>query len=215
MRYLLTLILALLFVVPIHATTLTFGVAPSMIGSPIGPGEIDFHSNDLNGIVLTGQPMSLDVIFANDVLMRVGMLEPQKFWVSLIFSTSSHTAVGAAGPTTGYLLYPGLVQADPTVIGGRGYSDTGMFGIGLGNMLPDLSRSAFIDLAGVHFDTSMPNAAGFTITDVNLRFSIMPGWDVVRFGTIAQLPEPSSLMLLPFGLVGIVLMKRRGGRPLW
>jgi len=96
MRYLLMLSLALLFAVPVHATTVTFTVDPAMIGGLIGPSEFDFHSSQLNGTMLNGQAMSLDTIFANDVLMRFGLLDPSRLWVSLAFQTIANTAIDAA-----------------------------------------------------------------------------------------------------------------------
>lgn len=208
MRISLVLALAFLFVVPVQATTITFTVDPALTGSFIKNSQYDFHSSDLNGTPLNGQAMSIDAIFANNILARVGMFYPNWYWVNLIFTTSATTGVGHGGAVTGFLLNPDG-QITSTIGGcGGGYADNGWFTIGCGTMRTDTTVTNYIDLSGTHFDTTFTNAPA-TITDTVMRITTFGGHNPIMFGTAAQLPEPSSLALLPLGLIGLVLVKRK------
>jgi len=182
-----------------------FTVPLGKIGTPIqGPGSVDLSSSDLNGTVLAGQSLSLDLMFTNDVLARVGLVDASAFGLLLIIDTNAETFPGFVGTTTGYLLDPSRGQFGSTQVAGRSDSCCpGSLAAGLVSFASDNLAGAQIgDISGVHFDTSLPNN-GFVITDVELAFVFNSPYDGVEFGSAQQLPEPSTLGLT---LAGVLLI---------
>ena len=193
--------------------TVQFTVAPANIGTLIqGPVDIDFFSSGLNGTVLAGQSLSLDLVLDNDVLARLFLLDPSTFGIGLDIHTNAGTFPGFAGPSTGYLLDANGNQFGGTQVAGRGASDDGTFVMGLVSFtLGNLGGAQAVDISGVHFDTSLPDD-GFVITDAQLRFSFNTATDRAEFGTAQQLPEPSTKGLTLAGALVIALTAWRSRR---
>ena len=182
------IVLLLSSTAPAAATTVTFPVGAGQIGPDL-TGDIDLFSSSLNGVTLSKQSMSLDLLLAQDVLARILFGDIS---VALTIQTNTAGSPGFAGATSGFLFGPkGAALHSPLAAGGAAASD-GTFSIGL----VDLSAllSGVIDVAGVHFDTTFPDN-GSLITGARLRFSVNPDVSLV-FGTAAQLPEPATAVLL-------------------
>src|SRR5258705_9250002 len=112
--------------------TVQFTVAAANIGTPIqGPVDFDLFSSGLNGTVVAGQSLSLDLVLDNDVLARLFLVDPGTFAIGLNLHTNAGIFPGFAGPTTGYLLDASGNQFGGTQIAGRGAGDDGTFGMGL------------------------------------------------------------------------------------
>jgi hypothetical protein len=193
---------------------LEFTVPPGNIGTTIqGPGTfVDLFSSGLNGTVLAGQSLSLDLVLSNDVLARLFLADPGGFGLGLTFVTNAATFPGFAGPTTGFLLDSSGNQFGDTQVAGRADGCCpGFVSIGLVSFTSsNLEGAEAVDISGVHFDTSLPNT-GFVITDSQLRFGLNSPDDGVTFGTAQQLPEPSTLGLTLAGalMIGLAGMLRR------
>jgi hypothetical protein len=193
--------------------TVQFTVGTASIGTPIqGPGTVDLFSSGLNGTVLAGQSLSLDLLLSNDVLARLFLPDPGTFGIGLTIYTNAGTFPGFTGPTTGYLLNSSGSQFGGTQDAGRADGNDGTFDMGLVSFTSgNLAGANVIDISGVHFDTSFPNN-GFVITDAQFRFTFNGASDGVEFGTAKQLPEPSSLWLILIGTPMIALIGWRSSR---
>jgi hypothetical protein len=209
------LLLGILIALPAigRCDAVEFTVNPASIGTLIqGPGNIDLFSSGLNGTVLAGQSISLDLLFSNDVLARLFLSDPSSFGVELSIHTSAGTFPGFSGPTTGYLLDSNGSQFGGTQDAGRAEGQDGTFDMGLVSFTSgNLAGAQIMDISGVHFDTSFPNN-GFVITDAQFRFTFNSADDGVEFGTAKQLPEPSSLWLILIGTPMIAAVVRRSRR---
>jgi hypothetical protein len=208
-------LLGILIALPAMALcdTVQFTVNAANIGTPIqGPGNIDLFSSDLNGTVLAGQSLSLDLLLSNDVLARLFLPDPGTFGIGLTIYTNAGTFPGFTGPTTGYLLDPQGNQFGGTQVAGRAAGDDGTLDVGLVSFTSsNLGGAQVFDISGVHFDTSMPNN-GFVITNAELLFSFDSANDSVEFGTAKQLPEPSTSGLILVGTLMVALIPWRSRR---
>src|SRR6266851_8896269 len=86
------LLLGILIALPAigRCDTVEFTVNPASIGTLMqGPGNIDLFSSGLNGTVLAGQSISLELLFSNDVLARLFLSDPSSFGVELSIHTSA------------------------------------------------------------------------------------------------------------------------------
>jgi hypothetical protein len=193
--------------------TVPFTVNPANIGTPIqGPGSVDFFSSGLNGTVLAGQSLSLDLLLSNDVLARLFLLDPGTFGIELTIYTNAGTFPGFTGPTTGYLLDPKGNQFGGSQDAGRADGSDGTLDVGLVSFTSsNLEGAQVFDISGVHFDTSLPSN-GFVITNAELLFSLNSASDSVEFGTAKQLPEPSTSGLILVGVLMIALIAWRSRR---
>jgi hypothetical protein len=196
---------------PAGAITVNFAVDPALIGV-VGSSDVDLFSPNLNGIVLQGQTLSLDLVLTDAVLARHFLLTPDQLGVLLNVHTNASTFPGNAGPTTGFLLHPDGTPLHAPIIAGRAQGDDGTFSMGLVSFTPALLGGAnVVDISGVHFDTTFPDT-GFVVTDAQLRFSIHSG-NRIEFGTAEQLPEHASLVLLLIGTLGALLLHRQLREP--
>jgi len=190
-----------------RSDTLTFTINPADTGVVFSPGPIDLFSSNLNGTVVAGQSVSLDLVFNDDLLARLFLTDPQAFGIELNIHTNAGTFPGFAGPTTGFLLGPNGQQITDTQGAGRSDGSDGSFAVGLeGFTSASFGGAQAIDISGVHFDTSFP-PTGFVVTDAQLRFSLNSTANGVEFGTEQQLPEPSTLLLLGIGALSVGLVK--------
>jgi len=208
-------ILGILIALPAigRCDTVQFTVNPANIGTLIqGPGTVDLFSSGLNGTVLAGQSLSLDLQLSNEVLARLFLPDPGTFGIGLTIYTNAGTFPGFTGPTTGYLLDPKANQFGGTQAAGRADGSDGTLDVGLVSFTSsNLEAAQVFDISGVHFDTSFPNN-GFVITDARLQFSFNSASDSVEFGTAKQLPEPSTSGLILVGTLVIALVVWRSRR---
>jgi hypothetical protein len=204
------LVMVTLLTGPAGATTVNFAVDPALIGV-VGSSDVDLFSPNLNGIVLQGQTLSLDLVLTDAVLARL-FLTTDQLGVLLNVHTNAGTFPGNAGPTTGFLLNPHGTPLHAPIIAGRAQSDHGTFSTGLVSFTAALLGGAnVVDISGAHFDTTFPNT-GFVVTDAQLRFSIHSE-NRIEFGTAAQLPEHATLVLLLIGTLGALLLHRQLREP--
>lgn len=184
------------------ADTIIFATRPSQIGFVRQPGYIDIDSPDLNGLVLSGQHLSLDLSLGGDVLARTWMLTPNQFCVLLMVFTDAPSFPGQAGASTGFLLDSNGQQIIPARIAGREDADDGSFGLGLVSFTAkDFNGVGVLDIGGAHFDTLFPDT-GYTVTNSVMRLGFW-GENRMELGTVEQLPEPSSLMTVLIGIGGM------------
>jgi hypothetical protein len=177
------------------ADTVEFPVAPSLTGIPLS-SPVDLFSSDLNGTVLSGQTLSLDLILANDVLARIPFVGG---FISVAVFTNAETNPGFAGPTTGFPLDAAGDEIGTPQVAGRAEGSNGFFSMGI-----PVGSGSFFDISGVHFDTTFP-ATGFVVTNTELLIDV-PGPNTIELGTEQQLPEPGTVMLVG---VGFALIWRR------
>ncbi len=202
MRYLFAVVFAVLFVAPLQATTVVFNVPPSQTAVPLTNIELDLFSSGLNGTIFSGQALSLDLTFGDGVVGRMNLVDPMFFDVLLIVSTTGGSSPNFASGS-GYLLdESGAAVGNPQVAG-----IVPSLAVGLVSFTPATLHLG--GYSGVHIDALTLNS-GATITNAKLRFELFD--NRIEFGTPAQLPEPSSLALLPLGLIGIVVAGKRRKR---
>jgi hypothetical protein len=193
-----------------------FTVDPANIGTLYETGSVDVSSSGLNGTVLAGQSLSLDLVLSNDVLARLLLSDPGLFGVTLSIDTNAGTFPGFAGTTTGSLLDPNGNEIGSAQVAGRGASSGGSFLMGLASFTSaNLAGEHALDISGVHFDTSFPDT-GYTVTGAKLGFTnegfggLGGDGDSIQFGTAQQLPEPSIFWELAVSVLVIAVMKANG-----
>ena len=195
---------ALLLLVPVgsvSASPITLEVNPSIVNQPptVGFFEFDFFFGDqLNGIRLNGQSVSVDFVFANDILARVLNAEGALSFDALLdLSTNAGTFPGFFGSdSTGFLLDPGGMPMHAPLDSewvGRAASSDGSLIVGL---FPQVHN---FDMSGVHYDLTLPST-GYVVTGGHIRLASNRTWESIQFGTAAQLPEPSTLTLFAASL---------------
>lgn len=184
------------------ATTILLTVPSSLVDQPPTPGpfHVDFlFGDELDGIVLSGQSLSLDLIFADGILARIlGDADELAFSPSLGIQTDAGTFPGFAGAgSTGFLLAPdGSPLHDPLPPGlvGQTASSSGQFSVGL---FPQIRN---FDMSGIHFDVTLPST-GHKVTGGRLRLTNNSRDLRADFGTVAQLPDTAP----HFWLISLVL----------
>lgn len=188
-----------------RCNTVRFTVDPANIGVFYEGGSVDLFSSDLNGTVLAGQSLALDLVLSEAVLARIFPSNPSAFGILLNVHTNAPTFPGFAGPTTGFVLGPDGHQLGDSQIAGRSAGSDGTFAMGLVSFMSDRQ----FDMSGVHFDTRFPET-GYIVTNAQLRFSLNVPDNGLIFGTAAQLPEPSTSWGLIEALVLIISFSVRG-----
>jgi hypothetical protein len=163
--------------------TVHFPIDPGNIGTAFAGKSVDLFSAGLNGTLLTGQKLSLDLIFSNKVLAKLFLSYPEAFGIELIVHTNAGTFPGFAGLTTGYLLDRNGKRYGDIQSAGRADGSDGTLSVGLVSFTTDSLKSAkMIDISGVHFDTTVPDN-GYVITGAYLRFSLNSVYDRIEFRT--------------------------------
>jgi hypothetical protein len=183
--------------------TVQFAVNPADIGTVFRGGSVDLFSSGLNGTVVSGQALSLDLVLSGSVLARLYATDPAALGVELEIYTNAAGAPGFAGPTTGFLLAPNGSQFGGSQVAGGADGSNGTFEVGLVSFAPgNLNGESIFDISGAHFDITLPSG-GYTVTNAELLFSLNASDNGLEFGTAQQLSEPSTLLmsLLGFGIV--------------
>ncbi|MEO7132803.1 MAG: hypothetical protein ABI024_01150 [Vicinamibacterales bacterium] len=222
-RLLLASVLTLGGALPSFASSIaiTLTVPPELIGKTLDPwaGAVVL-GYELNGIVLNGQSLSLDLKFGNDIVARVAGFGG--FYSILFIQTNADTFPGLAGDAEPVCDYTAThcytlennnppidrasgfrIATDGTPLGSAVATPTymdidGSLSLGL---FPGYDRA---DMSGVHYELRLPTT-GYQITGGSLRLV-----GVSQFGTAAQLPDPASaLLLFGMGLTGIIAVRRR------
>lgn len=174
-------------------------VDPGIVGQP-SAGRFHFPFNELNGVTLSGQAFSSHFVFADDILGR--LLFVNDFFVGLTVQTNASSFPGFAGSgPTGFLLAPDGTPLDAPIGAGRAASSDGRFSVGLSILPASLGKNA-VDMEGVHFDLLFPGT-GFVVTGAEIQLNVNAP-STIQFGTAAQLPEHSALILLALSL-GVLL----------
>ena len=177
---------------------ITLPVDPGIVGQPRS-GTFDFHFDDLNGVTLSGQSFSSDLVFADSNLARLSL--QSELSVSLIIQTDASGPPGFAGSgPTGFLLAPDGTPLDAPIAAGRASSSDGSFSVSFSILPATLGNAAHME--GVHFTMVFPTT-DFVVTGAEVRL-IVNAPSTIQFGTAAQLPEPSTSVLLALS-VGSVL----------
>jgi hypothetical protein len=183
-----------------HATLVTFTVDPALIGPPISTIFYDVFSTGLNGTPLNGQHLSLDLVYADDVLARVqgssrtGML--------LVLSTNApfhcqefpgfgtlcgnYPGFPVTQTQTGYMLAPDGGPLQAPVAEGGAMSNDGDLAVGIDRPIP----GGNYETSGLHLDFGLPDSDS-EVTGAKLRL-VTDG--TVQFGTAAQLSDGDSLI---------------------
>jgi hypothetical protein len=81
------------------ADTLQFTVPLADIGPTFVSGNITLFSSDLDGTVLAGQSLSLDLVLANTDLARLFLSSPGLFGIEMTIQTNAGTFPGFVGTT--------------------------------------------------------------------------------------------------------------------
>jgi len=199
----------------VDATTIEFQVPFQRIGPVLtgGSASADLLSSGLNGVMFQGQTLSLDFVLADDVLARMFRSPTTSIDVQLATNATGSPGIPSSLPT-GFLIGRDGVRASNTVMGtwSQFFVPDGsvfMF-LNLGVTVVDLNVpasyccSGAFEMSGVHFDVTLPNT-GFVITATHLR--LFDGFKL-QFGTAAQLPEPSTLLLLLIGVPTVLVLDR-------
>jgi PEP-CTERM motif len=194
------------------ADTVEFSVDPANIGAVYaGHVDVDLFSSDLNGTALGNKTLSLNLVFNDDVLARLLLSDPPGLGVALELLTLGEGPLAFDGPSTGFLLDANGNQVGDTQVAGEAFvlGPSDGFDVGLVSFNSDnLGGTNKVDISGAHFDISFP-ANGFVVTSAKLRFALSSDYNSLEFGTAQELPEPSSLLLLGSGLIGLVGLGRR------
>ena len=207
------LISAVVLVSPaiVRCDSVQFIVPQSDIGTPIRGGSVvNLSSSDLNGTVLSGQTLPLDLVLSNNNLARLGMNAPGQFGILLILDTNAATFPGFAD-ATGYLLDSSGNQFGAIQVAGGSDCSCGSLAVGLVSFSSgNLEGNNSVDTSGVHFNITLPNN-GYDVTNAELVYEPGSIYNSVQFGTAQQLSEPSSMVLT---LIGIGLIARIAKRQL-
>jgi hypothetical protein len=205
--WLLLIMLTVLAATPALATPILLPVNPAFIGQPTS-ANVFFPTTALNGTTLAGQPFSLDLLFADDILARLRI--DQVVFAGLVVQTTAEAFPGFAGPgPTGFLLLPdGTPLTDP-IGAGRAASSDGRFIVGFDQSLFHGNETSHIDIAGAHLQLQFPDT-GYSVTGAQFLLQVADPAKI-HFGTAAQLnvPEPATWLLLGSGLAGLVAWRSR------
>lgn len=197
----------LTFAIFTKADTLHFTVAPADIGPTFLSGNVALFSPGLDGTVLSGQSLSLDLVLANTDLARLFLGTPSLFGIAMNLQTNAGTFPGFVGTTVGFLLNPNGSKLGQFQFAGRADSSDGSTSFGLFSFTSaNLGDGDVFDISGVHFDTTLPDS-GFVITNAELVFTLEApdSGNGFEFGTAQQLPEPGTLLLLALAIVLMIV----------
>jgi len=201
------LLLGVLLASPVigWADAVNFTVPPSDFGTIFAGGSVDLFSSSLDGTVLSGQSLSLDVLLSDSVLAHIQAVDPNSFGVNLEIFTNAPAGPGFAGPTTGFLLDSNGNQFGSTLTAGRSDGSDGSFSMGLVLFTSaDLEDEINFEISGAEFATELPST-GYAITGAELIFTLGNHNRMAFVDPGRNVPEPSTAMLTLVGLFAVLL----------
>src|SRR6059058_5166754 len=189
--------------VPAHATPITIDLGPP--GRVTGEKIVSF--SDLNDLQLSGQTLSLDLVFSGNSFVRLFKSTNSTFLLLPMLDVFGAGTIN--NPTgSGYLFdKAGKPISSVTSFGGSVTTDPGgeEFRLGLGGFFPLLADGAFPpDIYGAHLDITLPDASAFDVTGG--EFGLFPNasqrWhDQFQIGDV-----PDSGCTLVLALIAVVLL---------
>src|SRR5262245_15831341 len=205
-----------------RATSVTLPIDPALIGSPgppLGFGtNLNFAFGDLAGTQLSGQLISVDFKFANDLSVWVtnstsfGAINPILIvntnapfdcfnvpgFNSPICGNYAALPLFAGAPQSQFLISP---NGDPvkSVTTSSGVSSGG--DVRTGFVTPASPNGEVLDFIGLHMALQLPST-GYDVTDAELSIHVGPG-TTIQFSTV-PIPEPGTGVLLSVALVLLV-----------
>jgi hypothetical protein len=189
--------------VPAHATTITIDLGPP--GRVTGEKIVSF--SDLNDLPLSGQTLSLDLVFSGNGFVRLFKSTSPTFLLLPMLDVfgagtinnptgSGYLFDGAGNPISSITSFGGSVTTDP---GGEA------FRLALGGFFPLLADGTFPpDIYGAHLDITLPNGPAFDVTGGEIGFfpNASQRWhDQFQIGDV-----PDSGCTLFLALIAVVLL---------
>src|SRR5438067_1540792 len=159
--------------VPAHATTITIDLGPP--GRVTGEKIVSF--SELNDLPLSGQTLSLDLVFSDNGFVRLFKSTNSTFLLLPMLDVFGAGTIN--NPTgSGYLFdQTGNPISSVTSFGGSVTTDPGgeALRLALGGFFPLLADGAFPpDIYGAHLDITLPNDSTFDVIGAKLACSRTP-----------------------------------------
>jgi hypothetical protein len=201
------LVIFVLGVPALADTIVMLPIDPAIVSQPPSSGRFDFPFPDLNGVVLNGDTLSANFIFAGSVLARARVLSPPNtsadLGVGLLLQADGIVHGLPGSQPTGFLLAPDGTPAFPPLFAGQALSDDGRYFVGLSQFPSGVLSQPVFDFEGLHLNVYLPGFGGQVVTGAEIMLTV-GGFtaSTLQFGTEAQLPEPGTWILLALGLLG-------------
>ena len=183
-----------------QAEALTIVLAPGPPGTT--SQDIWMSFNALDGTALNGQAQSLDFVFADQkwIATRTDTLDAH-----LSIYTNAGTYPGFLRGT-GYLFDSanndiGVPCGFGSAAGSNGQMDAGLF--------PANRLNNPLIFYGVHFDLTYPVNPSVTASGEYLRLIDYGNHGAIGVNYIPSVPEPSTMLLVGSGLIGLVGFRRK------
>src|SRR5438552_9617489 len=191
--------------VPAHATTITIDLGPP--GRVTGEKIVSF--SDLNDLPLSGQTLSLDLVFSGNSFVRLFKSTNSTFLLMPMLDVVGAGTIN--NPTgSGYLFdEAGNPISSVTSFGGSVTTGPGgeAFRLSLAGFFPflaDQTGNFPLDIYGAHLDITLPNGPGFDVTGG--EFGLFPNasdrWH--NQFQIGDVPDSGSTLLMI--LTAVVLL---------
>ena len=190
----------------------TRGVHATSIGIDLGPAprvtsQISASFHDIDGTMLQGQSLSLDLDFNDENFIRLFSITDPSFAALLTLQTNGTSLVGFL-QGTGYLLdQNGQAMTAPMELGSAS-GDNGSLAVGLFPLLSSAS-GAPLDFFGIHFDLLLPDNASIWLTGGELDLLAAGASPGDRFGIGPGVPTDivpdfgGTLLLLAVGVAAL------------
>jgi hypothetical protein len=204
----LTLLIACLYFWAPTASAILIKIDPG--GAPNITSQVISSFAALDGIALRGQTLSLDLSFLGGKFVRLFSITDSSFSAQIVVQTSGLGEVGFLSGTGFLFDQQGNPLDAPQDLGsasGDGSMAAGLFPVfGTGLHRPS-------DFFGVHLDLTLPDDPSVLIASGGFKFLSDSGSPFgVGPGVPPDLTTPdagSSFLLLCFGLLALVLVRRR------
>jgi hypothetical protein len=190
--------------VPTYGTTITIDLGPP--GRVTGEKIVSF--SDLNDLQLSGQTVSMDLVFSGNSFLRLFKNTSSTFLLLPMLDVFGAGTIN--NPTgSGYLFdKAGNSISSVTSFGGSVTTDPGgeAFRLALGGFYPLLVEGTAgpTDIYGAHLDITMPSGSGFQVTggELGLFPNASQSWH--NQFQIGDVPDSGCTLLL--GFVALVLL---------
>ena len=187
-----------------YATTITIDLGPP--GRVIGQKIVSFSG--LNDLQLSGQTLSLDLVFSGNSFVRLFKNTSSTFLLLPMLDVFGAGTIN--NPTGGGYLFDkaGNPISSVTSFGGSVTTDPGgeAFRLALGGFYPLLAEGTGgpPDIYGAHLDITMPNGSGFQVTGGELGMFPNASQSWHNQFQIGDVPDSGGTLLL--GFVALVLL---------